>query len=179
MVKVTAAPWWTPWRAISLARVGMSWSRSTSWSPRAFRAPAALFATSWRAYNSSVRAVITKEKDIRRSTTEQNNSGTRFLLKILPTSIRFHQSHSGGSTLPLHGGESSLGGSQGGLQMLSFLGHLPMMTQHLVPFIKITPGVISIIWDRGIDGRSRWCHRLGLEPSQQVLDADPSNIPTK
>jgi prophage antirepressor-like protein len=61
----------------------MSWRRFTIKLPQSFRAPTALFVARWRASNSSVRAIMTKEKDIKRSTTEQNNGGTGFLLKIL------------------------------------------------------------------------------------------------
>jgi hypothetical protein len=52
-----------------------------------FRALAALFAVSWRAFNSSIRAVIRAERIIKKSMTEQNNRGTGFLLRILPMTL--------------------------------------------------------------------------------------------
>ena len=55
------------------------------------------------------------------------------------------QSRPDSAALPLHSGKNSLGGSQGGLQALSFLGLLPMMTQSLVLFVKITSSVFSIV----------------------------------
>ena len=63
IIRATMIPWWTPWRAISPTRTGTSWMLFSSKSPPAFRAPAALFATNWRASNSSVRDVIREEKN--------------------------------------------------------------------------------------------------------------------
>jgi hypothetical protein len=60
-------------------------------------------------------------------------------------SVKFRQSRPGSTTLPLHDGEGSLGSSQGSLQVLSFLGCLLVMTQHLILFMKVTPGVITVV----------------------------------
>jgi len=79
----------------------------------------------------------------------------------------------------LHDGESGLGGDQSNLQALSFLGRPLVMTQCLLPFMKITPGVISIVLIGGVGGGGHRHRRLGLKPCQQILDAGPSDVPAK